>query len=413
MIRQVAAKIANALLQAAAVMIVVALIAFLLSRYLGDPVASLAGPEASVADRQLLRHELGLDDPLPIQFGRFVAGAVQGRFGVSYRFHRPAAELIAERLPATLELVAVALTLAIGMGGPLGVYSAVQADAAARRDQAEEPDPTLRRTAVVAGVSAVLATGLAVGAMAWHSLGLSLGAAACIGVVALCIAYAQRRLAGGPISGRSFIAGSLGRLGTTAVTVATLMGVSLPTFVVGIVLIYIFSVSLRMLPAFGRGEVVDVGGWSSGLFTASGWSSIIMPALTLGAYQFASVARLTRAEMERSLRQDYVKFARARGLTESAIVFHEALPNSILPVATVIGLQLGNLIAFAVVTETVFQWPGVGLLFIQAVQTADVPLMSAYLVTASLGFVTINILVDVLHFALDPRLRAQMERSGS
>lgn len=191
---------------------------------------------------------------------------------------------------------------------------------------------------------------------------------------------------------------------------ASLIGVSLPTFLIGILLIYVFSVELGWLPSFGRGEVVSIGGWKTGFLTESGLKALILPSITLGLYQMTLIMRLVRSEMLEVLRQDYIRFARARGLKDRAVNFHHALKNTMVPVITVIGLQLGAIIAFAIITETVFQWPGVGLLFINAIQFVDIPVMAAYLMLISVMFVGINLLVDILYFFIDPRLRA--DRSG-
>ncbi len=185
----------------------------------------------------------------------------------------------------------------------------------------------------------------------------------------------------------------------------SLLGVSLPTFLVGILLILLFAVGLGWFPSFGRGDVVQVGWWTSGLLTAGGWHHIVLPALTLAIFQLTLIMRLVRAEMLEVLRTDYVKFARARGLSNTAIHFGHALKNTLVPVITITGLQLGALIAFAIITETVFQWPGMGLLFIQAVTFADIPVMAAYLCLTALIFVVINLVVDLLYFVVDPRLR--------
>ncbi|EER61174.1 binding-protein-dependent transport systems inner membrane component [Acidovorax delafieldii 2AN] len=185
----------------------------------------------------------------------------------------------------------------------------------------------------------------------------------------------------------------------------SLLGVSLPTFLIGILLILVFAVVLGWFPSFGRGEVVQLGWWSSGLLTAKGWHHITLPAITLAIFQLTLIMRLVRAEMLEVLRTDYIKFARARGLSDRAIYFGHALKNTLVPVMTITGLQLGGLIAFAIITETVFQWPGMGLLFIQAVTFADIPVMAAYLCLIALIFVVINLVVDLLYFAVDPRLR--------
>jgi len=190
----------------------------------------------------------------------------------------------------------------------------------------------------------------------------------------------------------------------------SLLGVSLPTFLIGILLILVFAVQLGWFPSFGRGDVVQMGWWSSGLLTAKGWHHITMPAVTLAIFQLTLIMRLVRAEMLEVLRTDYIKFARARGLTNRAVHFGHALKNTLVPVMTITGLQLGGLIAFAIITETVFQWPGMGLLFIQAVTFADIPVMAAYLCLIALIFVVINLIVDLLYFAVDPRLR--VEKAG-
>ncbi len=185
----------------------------------------------------------------------------------------------------------------------------------------------------------------------------------------------------------------------------SLIGVSLPTFLIGILMIYVFSVELDWLPSFGRGETVQIGGWTTGFLTGSGLRALILPAITLGLYQMTLIMRLVRSEMLEVLRQDYVRFARARGLSERAVTFRHALKNTMVPVITVTGLQLGSIIAFAIITETVFQWPGVGLLFINAVQFVDIPVMAAYLMLISVMFVAVNVAVDLLYVAIDPRLR--------
>jgi peptide/nickel transport system permease protein len=204
-----------------------------------------------------------------------------------------------------------------------------------------------------------------------------------------------------------------GRFGAQAVMTLSLLGVSLPTFLIGILLILVFSVQLQWLPSFGRGETVALFGsdsWTTGLLTLDGWAHLVLPAITLSVFQLALILRLVRAEMLEVLRTDYIKFARARGLSDRAIHFRHALKNTLVPVITITGLQLGSLIAFAIITETVFQWPGMGFLFIQAVQFADIPVMAAYLCLIALVFVLVNLVVDLLYFVVDPRLR--VERAG-
>lgn len=311
------------LLQAIAVMLTVALLAFALFQYIGDPVTIMLGQDATEQDRIQLREQLGLNRSAPVQFAHFVSNAAQGDFGLSLRQGQPVSDLLLARLPATVELSVVAAVLALLVGLPLGVYTA------------------LRRNS-------------------WLSQG----------ILAL-----------------------------------SLLGVSLPTFLIGILLILIFSVMLGWLPSYGRGNTVSLGWWSTGMLTVDGWKHLILPAITLSLFQLTLILRLVRSEMLEVLRNDYIKFARARGLTRRAIHFGHALKNTLVPVITITGLQLGGIIAFAIVTETVFQWPGMGLLFIQAVQFADIPVMAAYLCLIALVFVVINLIVDMLYFIVDPRLR--------
>ncbi|MEO5733288.1 MAG: ABC transporter permease [Rubrivivax sp.] len=318
------------LAQAVIVMLTVAFIAFMLFQYVGDPVTSLLGQDATQEQRTQLRKDLGIDAPFPVQFASFIGNAVQGEFGLSLRQGRKVSALIAERFPATMELAMAAAVLALVVGIPLGVYAA------------------LRR----------------------------------------------------------------GRFGSQVVMSLSLLGVSLPTFLIGILLILVFSVTLKWLPSFGRGDTVQLGFWSTGLLTVDGWLHLILPAITLSVFQLALILRLVRAEMLEVLRTDYVKFARARGLRDRSIHFRHALKNTLVPVITITGLQLGALIAFAIITETVFQWPGMGFLFIQAVQFADVPVMAAYLCLIALIFVVVNLVVDLLYFAVDPRLRLERPAGG-
>jgi peptide/nickel transport system permease protein len=275
-----------------------------------------------------MRHMLGLDRPFYVQFATFLSNAVRGDFGLSLRLGRPVSALLAERLPATLELALTASLIGLLVGIPAGVYTALHRDT-------------------------------------WLS---------------------------------------------RAMLTLSLVGVSLPNFIIGIFLILIFAVWLGVLPSFGRGDTVQLGFWSTGLLTASGLKALILPAITLGFYPLTLVLRLVRSEMLEVLRSDYIKFARARGLTSRAVNFGHALKNTLVPVITITGLQLGGIIAFAIITEQVFQWPGMGLLFIQAVQFADIPVMAAYLCLIGLIFVAINLVVDVLYYVVDPRLR--VERAG-
>lgn len=322
--------IAQRLIQSVLVMLTVALIAFSMFRYVGDPIASMVGQDTTPEQRDQLREQLGLNDPFVVQYAHFVANAVRGDFGISYRHRRPVSELLEERLPATLELSFVSAVMALALGIPMGIYTA------------------LKRHGVLS---------------------------------------------------KTFMAISLA-------------GISLPTFLIGILLILFFGVQLRWLPSFGRGDVVELGWWTTGFLTKSGWLALIMPAITLALFQMTLIMRLVRAEMLEVLRADFIKFARARGLPERLINFRHALKNTMVPVITITGLQLGSIIAFAIITETVFQWPGMGLLFIQAVTFADIPVMAAYLCLIALIFVVINLVVDLLYFAVDPRLRVGGKAGG-
>lgn len=305
------------------VMLSVAFITFGLVRFVGDPIDSMVGQDTSVEERIQLSKDLGLEDPIAIQFGRFVGNAVQGDFGLSYSLRVPVSELVNERLPATLELSILSAILALVIGMPMGVYSAIHPKS-------------------------------------WLT--------------------------------KSFLAGSL-------------IGVSLPTFLIGILLILLFGVQLRWLPTFGRGEVVQLGWWTTGLLTWSGIKALILPTITLAIFQMTLIMRLVRAEMLEVLRADFIKFGRARGLGTHSLHYRHALKNTLIPVITITGLQLGSIIAFALITESVFQWPGMGLLFIQALASADIPIMAAYLVLIALIFVVINLIVDILYVRVDPRLR--------
>jgi peptide/nickel transport system permease protein len=313
------------LLQAVVVLLTVAFIAFTLFQYVGDPVSNLVGQDATPQQRAELRAALGLDQPFFVQFAHFAGNAVHGEFGLSLRQGRKVSALIAERLPATLELSFAAGLIALVVGIPMGVYAAL------RRD--------------------------------------------------------------------SFSAQLL--------MAVSLLGVSLPTFLIGILLILVFAVLLNWLPSYGRGDVMALGSWTTGLLTIDGLRHLVLPAVTLAIFQLTLIIRLVRAEMLEVLRTDYIKFAKARGLPSRIVYFRHALRNTLVPVITITGLQIGGLIAFAIITETVFQWPGMGLLFIQAVQFADIPVMAAYLCLIALIFVLINLVVDLLYFAVDPRLRVE------
>ena len=311
--------------QAALVMLAVTAVAFMMFRFVGDPVLTMSRENATPAEKEELRERLGLDRPVVVQYAHFLGRVVTADLGISYRNQRPVATLLAERLPATLELVLVATVLALSLGIPLGVLCALRPNGMAAR----------------------------------------------------------------------------------AVQSFSLVGISTPTFVTGILLILVFAVTLKWLPSFGRGEVVMLGGWGTGFLTGSGLRSLVLPGITLAMYQLTLIMRLVRSEMIDVLSSDYIRFARARGLPPRVIHFRLALRNALMPVVTVTGLQIGSLIAFAIVTETVFQWPGMGLLFIQAVSFVDIPVMSSYLLFVGFLFVVINMAVDLLYALIDPRLRVR------
>ena len=300
------ALIIRRIIQSIIVMLTVALVAFTLFRYVGDPVSQMVGQETSIADMERLREELGLNKPVIVQFARFAWNTLHGEFGISYRLGRPVNELFVERLPATLELSLIAALFSLVVGIPMGVYTGLYPD----------------------------------------------------------------------------------RILSKIFQTVSLLGISLPTFLIGILLILFFGVLLGWLPTFGRGEVVQIGWWA-----------------TLGMFQLTLIMRLVRSEMMEVLRTDYIKFARARGLSDRAVNFGHALKNTLVPVITITGLQIGSIIAFAIITETVFQWTGMGLLFLQAIEFADIPIMSTYLILIAFFFVVINLIVDILYHVVDPRLR--------
>jgi len=310
--------------QAAIVMLTVVALAFVMFTYLGDPVVAILGADSTAAARAEVRRELGLDQPMIVQFVDYLGRLLAGDFGISYRLGTPVDRVLVERLPATVELAVFGMALALALGIPLGIVTA------------------LRRR--------------------------SLGSQALLGV--------------------------------------SLIGISMPSFLAGLLLIWLFSVTLEMLPSFGRGETIDLGWWTTGLLTGSGLRSLVLPALTIAIFQVAMMMRLVRAEMLEVMRKEYIRFARARGLSDRAVHLRHALRNTLVPVVTIAGLQLGSVIAFAVITESVFQWPGLGLLFLQSVAAADVPVISTYLVLIAALFVAINLSVDLLYLWIDPRLRS-------
>ncbi len=323
--------LARRLGQAVIVMLVVTALSFVMFRFLGDPLVAILGVDSTEAQRQALRADLGLDRPFALQFLSYLGNIVQGDFGISYRLGRSVEAVLIERLPATVELAVSGMLIAIVIGVPAGVYTA--------------------------------------------------------------------------LNRRRFVSRVLLSI--------SLFGISLPSFFMGVLLIWVFTVKLGWLPSFGRGATVDLGWWSTGLLSISGLKALIMPALTLAVFQIAMIMRLVRAEMLEVVRTDFIRFARARGLPARAVHYRHALRNTLIPVITIIGLQLGSIIAFAVITEAVFQWPGLGLLFLQSVAAADVTMMSAYLILIAALFVTINLCVDTLYLIIDPRLRGRSKNARS
>ena len=304
-------------------MLFVALAGFLVFQFIGDPVLALVGQETSVADREALRESLGLNDPIISQYFRYVGNAVQGDFGISYSFNRDVSDVIADRLPATIELVLLSGVLSLLLAIPAGIYTGI------------------RRKG-----------GLA-----------------------------------------------------QAIMALSVIGVSIPSFLLGIILILIFSVWLNWLPSFGRGDLNTFFGLSSSVFTLDGLRHMLMPAAVLCLFQLGVILRLIRAEMLEVLRTDYIRFAWARGLPPRRVYLKHALKNTLVPVVTTIGLQLSSLFAFSIITERVFQWPGMGSLLLHAIEQSDIPLLAAYLIFVGLVFTISNLVVDALYVLIDPRIR--------
>jgi len=318
-----ATYIARRLIQGFIVLLVASLICFFIFRYMGDPVITMAGRYATFQEREEVRHALGLDKPMYVQYGRFLWNAVHGHFGVSYVTRVPALGLILERFPATFELASTAVCMAFVIGVGLGVLVALKP-------------------------------------------------------------YAWRN--------RLIMAGSLG-------------GISIPTFLMGILLIMIFAVYLKILPPFGRGETVQVGFWRTGFLTLDGIKHLILPALTLAMYQLAVLLRLTRAGMREVMTEEYIKTAWSKGLPPLKVIFKHALRNALIPVITITGLQFGEIIAFSIVTETIFQWPGMGNLLLTSIYETDQPVVVTYIMLAAMIIITLNIAVDILYGIINPKIR--------
>ncbi|NIA67846.1 ABC transporter permease [Pelagibius litoralis] len=310
------------LIQMTIVLWIVSVIVFLMMSFTGDPVFMVVPIDATDAEIAQARRILGLDQSLFVQYAKFLASLVEGDFGRSYVFRQPALDLILERMPATVEMVAVAMVLAVAVSIPLGVYAG---------------------------------------------------------------AHPESRIS------RIIMAGSL-------------LGISLPGFWVGMMLIYLLAVQWGLFPSSGRGDTVAFLGMRLSLLTADGWQHIILPAFTLSLATMAIILRITRAGMMEVGRQDYMKFARAKGAAPRDVLYRHGLKNALIPVVTIFGLQLGDLIAFATITETIFSWPGMGKLLIDSIYRADRPVIVVYLMLVALIFVVINFLVDLLYTLIDPRI---------
>ncbi len=311
------------ILQSFNVLFVMSLLVFAGVYAIGNPLDLLVDPNATAEDMARAAASLGLDQPLWVQYGRFLANALQGDLGNSFIHGVPALGLIVERLPATLELAVVAMLIAVLLGIPLGLWAGLKPDS-------------------------------------W--------------------------------SGRAIMAGSI-------------LGFSLPTFWVGLMLIMVFAVQLGWLPASGRGPTVDVLGVPISLLTADGWRHLLLPAANLALFKLSLIIRLTRSGTREALLQDYVKFARAKGLSNARVVGVHVLKNILIPIVTVVGLEFGSLIAFSVVTESIFAWPGMGKLLLDSITQLDRPVVVAYLLLVVTLYVLINLAVDLLYAALDPRVR--------
>lgn len=304
------------------VLFVVAMVVFILTNYIGDPVASLLTEEASYETIQALREEMGLNDPLPVQFWNFIKDAVKGDFGSSYVYKQPVLQLIGERMPATLELVCITALLTLVIAIPLGVFAG---------------------------------------------------------------AFPKSRI-------------------SKLIMTGSILGISLPTFWTGMMLIYVFSVKYGVLPASGRGSTVKVLGMQLSVFAPNGWKYLVMPAITLSLAYIATIMRLTRTGIRENMKQDYIKFARAKGVSSKNVLFKHALKNALIPVVTVFGINIGKMFAFTTITETIFAWPGMGKLLIDAIYRSDRPIIVAYLMITSVMFVGINFIVDIIYTIIDPRI---------
>jgi len=308
-------------LQAVVVMLIISLLSFSIKDKLGDPLREMTGMSVSIKEREILREQMGLNDPFLVQYGRFLKGAVQGDLGTSYFHKLPAMTVILKKLPATLELTFAASLIIIFLSIPLGVFAAIK--------------PKHWFSKVIMGISVI--------------------------------------------------------------------GISVPVFLTALALIYIFSVKLGWMPSFGRGEVVHVFGyWKTNFLSTDGIMHIIMPSIALSSIMLPLFIRLVRAEMLEELSSEYVKFARAKGLSAMKVYFKHALKNTMLPVITVGGVQIGIMVAYTILTESVFQWPGMGFMFLEAVNRSDIPLIVAYIMFVGFLFVVVNTIVDLLYGFINP-----------
>jgi len=311
------------LLQGLAVLVAMSALVFAAVYVIGDPVLVMISPEATQADIAAIRASLGLDQPLPIQYLRFLKGALSGDLGRSFAYSTPAMELILERMPATFELALAAMAFAVALGIPLGLYAGLRPES-------------------------------------WPA---------------------------------------------KAIMTGSILGFSLPTFWVGLLLIMLFSVHLGWLPTSGRGETVSVFGVRLSVLTLDGWRHLAMPAFNLALFKLSLIIRLTRAGTREALLQDYVKYARAKGLSPLRVVGVHVLKNIMIPVVTVLGLEFSSVIAFSIVTESIFAWPGMGKLIIDSINVLDRPVIVAYLLVVVALFVLVNLIVDLVYATLDPRVR--------
>jgi len=317
------AFIVRRVIQAIIVMLVISLVGFSIQHQIGDPIRDLVGERVTPAEREVIRDQLGLNDPFYVQYVRFVKNACKGNLGLSFFYKKPALEVIAAKAPATIELVIVTALILIIVSIPAGIYSSI---------------------------------------------------------------YPKRWF-------------------SRIVMAASTVGVAIPVFLTAIALIYIFGVELNWLPSYGRGETVNLWGWESGFFTWDGLKHLILPSVSLSSIMLPLFIRLVRAEMMEVLETEYIKFAWAKGLHRERVWFIHAFKNTLLPVITVFGVQLGILFAFTILTETVFQWQGMGFMFLEAVERSDTSLLVAYLVVVGVIFVVVNTIVDIVYGFVNPMVR--------